>query len=970
MSATEMVQVWGAVPSCQRVYSPMSHVRQCMVSSSTTTVIFVNPVNGDDNGTGAQASPYKTLTRALRRATAGMTVQLAPGTYSTATGEVFPLVIPPGVAVVGNEATKGKGIVIDGGGDYLSPTFARQSVAIRPEAGSSLRGLTVMNRLARGTAIWIESTDPAIANCTLTNCGREGVFASGTANPEVVNNVFLQNAASGLSFFRNAKGEIRRNLCQKTGYGIAISDSAAPLVIDNRTLENRAGIAISGSARPVLRNNWVEGNSAEGLLVSNNAVPDLGRSQDPGGNVFQNNGSDVHNLSAAVLISIGNQVNPTRVNVNAPQTAKPVELVASQAVGQIQTVVMKPAPTPAPTPTPQPPTPQPTPAPAPTPAPTPTPAPAPTPAPTPETGSLPDIRGHWAEAFIRELVKRSIITGYPDGTFKPDVTLNRAQYAAILAKAFDVPPKRPASRFVDVATNFWAAAAIVKAETMGFLAGFPDRTFRPNQNLTRVQTVVSLVNGLELSGSNPSFLTVYRDRAEIPTYATGAVAAATQKRLVVNHPRTDEFEPMAEITRSEVAAMVYQALVITGQAKAIASPYIVVPNPLGVAFADIQTHWAAAFIRGLASQGLVSGFADGTFKPDAGMSRAQYAALLVNTFNPLPKRPPVEFRDVSPGHWAAIAIQRAYRGRLLSGGGDGTFRPEQAITRIEVLLSLVNGLELPAGNPDLLTYYRDAGVVPAFARAAVASATQNRLVVNYPDLKQLHPAQAASRAEVTAMVYQALVQAERSPAIASPYIVDPTVPPPEEPSEPPSSGRLTIMLDPGHGGSDPGAIGLGGLQEKDVVLAIALATADELKKWDLRVVLTRSDDRTVSLEDRVLLAEQTKADFFISIHGNAVDNLPDVNGLETYHYPNSTKGADLARAIHNQLLQSLKPNNRGVKQANFYVLRNTSMPAALVEVGFVTGRIDAANLANADYRKAVGRALATGIAVHAKNPVG
>jgi len=930
-----------------------------MVQAIATQTFYVHPVNGNDRNPGDGSRPFRSLTRALRRASAGTVIQLADGRYSTDNGERFPIVIPAGVWVLGREAERGKAVVLEGGGDFMSPTFARQNVALQMEDGAGLRGVTVTNRNGRGTGVWIESTAPAIANCTFSNCGREGILTTGTANPEITDSSFIQNAASGISLTRNTKGEIRRNLFQQTGYGIAINDNAAPLLTENRVLENRAGIVISGAARPVLRNNLVERNLADGLVVMNNAVPDLGQPQDPGGNLFRQNGeSDARNTSSAPLISVGNELNPTRVDVNSTAGNRGVEFLATTVNTQIQTAIPRPQPAP----------PEPEPEPAP-----PTPAPPTPPIPDrPDQQTLVDIQGHWAEAFIRSLVARDIISGYPDGSFRPEDTITRAQYAALIANAFDLPNRRPATTFVDVPAEFWAAEAIARATQMGFIAGFPDGSFRPGETLSRVQTVVSLVNGLALVGGMPEVLAIYRDRAEIPTYASVPVAIATQKRIVVNHPDTSRFEPSLPISRAEIAAMIYQSLVITGQAQAIGSPYIVMPPLAAVSFSDIVGHWAEDFIRGLAGQEIISGFLDGRFRPDASMSRAQYAALLVNTFNPLPKRPPTNFRDVPNDHWAADAIQRVYRGRLLSGNVDGTFRPDQNILRIEVLLSLVNGLGLPPGDPELVSRYSDRASIPTVARPAVASATLNRLVVNYPTLDRLNPIEPATRADVAAMVYQSLVYWGRSPAIPSPYIVSPdSSPNHSNPNPPPPETVPLIVIDPGHGGNDPGAIGINNLQEADVNLAIALETVRILGSLKLRIVLTRNDDRSVSLEERVAIAEQVKATAFVSIHANSAGlNRPTINGTETYHFPGSEQGEELATNIQNNIVQSLQVVNRGVKTANFFVLRNTSMPAVLVETGFITGTQDASRLVNSTFQSQMARAIAMGIFQSVQKAVG
>ncbi|MFQ3615936.1 MAG: S-layer homology domain-containing protein [Cyanobacteriota bacterium] len=952
-----------------------------MAASSPLQTLYVNPATGRDDASGSQSTPYRTIGRALRRATAGTVIQLAAGTYSTKTGETFPLVIGAGVTVLGDPASKGDRLIIEGGGDYLSPTFARQSVTLRLEDKAELRGVTVINPQPQGTGVWLEGAtgaNPAarVAQCTFTRCG-QGIVATGSALPEIADCLFQQNTVSGISLSRNAKGELLRNLCQQTATGITLSDNTAPLLVGNRLVQNRVGIVISGNARPVLRNNVVEHNGEDGLVTVGNAAPDLGKPQDPGGNVFRNNGaSDVRNSTSAVLASVGNQINPTRINLGALPTARGVEFVASMVTVPIRLPISQPQPQ-LPVP----------------------PAPPAPPVPIPETG-LTDISGHWAEAFIAALVERSIIGGFPDRTFKPDLALTRAQFATILTRAFDLPAVRfppgslreSPSQFVDLAPDFWAAAAIARAVEMGFLAGFPDGTFRPNVNLTRVQAILALVNGLGLTGGHPGHLGAYRDRAQIPTYATLPIATATQKRLVVNHPQVDLLRPMNDITRAEVSAILYQALVITAQARAIPSPYIVVPDPAAVAFSDTMRHWAADFIQGLVSQGAVSGFADGTFRPEAGMSRAQYAALLVNTFNPLPRRPALDFTDVPTTHWAYRAIQQAYRGKLLSGVGENQFRPDQNVRRIEVLLSLVNGLGLPPGNPLLLNRYTDRDTLPTFAQPAVASATGQRLVVNYPDITRLEPLREATRAEVTAMVYQALVQAGRSPAIPSPYIVEPDIaaqsamapvapsmgqssPPGSHPTSRPEDLPM-VILDPGHGGADPGVVvaetQAGEVQEKDLTLAIAVDIAQLLKDYGVQTRLTRTDDRTVPLGDRLAVAQQAQPapSALISLHLNATrPPRPEVSGLETYHAPDSADGHRLAQGIHTTLVQTLEMGDRGIRPAAFALLRQP-IPAVHLELGYLTGDTDFANLTNPDYRQRLGKAIALSVVQFVTQAVG
>ena len=186
---------------------------------------------------------------------------------------------------------------------------------------------------------------------------------------------------------------------------------------------------------------------------------------------------------------------------------------------------------------------------------------------------------NWASQYINALTAQKIISGFPDGSFRPDDPVNRVQFAAIIDKAFaSAPVKRPANVFRDVPAKYWGLPAIQSAYQKGYMSGYPDRTFRPEQKMSRVQVLVALVSGLGLPNADPGVLSFFQDAEQIPTWASGATAAATNNRLIVNYPRVNQLNPQREATRAEVTAFVYQALVSTGQMPAIASPYLVVVN--------------------------------------------------------------------------------------------------------------------------------------------------------------------------------------------------------------------------------------------------------------------------------------------------------------------------------------------------------------------------------------------------------
>jgi N-acetylmuramoyl-L-alanine amidase len=211
----------------------------------------------------------------------------------------------------------------------------------------------------------------------------------------------------------------------------------------------------------------------------------------------------------------------------------------------------------------------------------------------------------------------------------------------------------------------------------------------------------------------------------------------------------------------------------------------------------------------------------------------------------------------------------------------------------------------------------------------------------------------------------------------------------------------TVIVDPGHGGTDPGAIGLGGLREKDVTLRLAKLLASKLRPMGFHVVTTRDGDRTVSLEERTAIAEAAHGDIFVSLHANAAPRR-SVHGIETY-YPDqnherhslrvamrengvtrdqldelqrtlaklriaeiSPRSRHLASIVQGRLTQALpgrygKIQDLGAKKGAFYVLFLSNMPAILVEAGFLTNKQDANRLRDGNYLESVADQIAVGL---------
>jgi uncharacterized lipoprotein YddW (UPF0748 family) len=186
------------------------------------------------------------------------------------------------------------------------------------------------------------------------------------------------------------------------------------------------------------------------------------------------------------------------------------------------------------------------------------------------------------------------------------------------------------------------------------------------------------------------------------------------------------------------------------------------------------------------------------------------------------------------------------------------------------------------------------------------------------------------------------------------------------------NGIYKVVVDPGHGGADNGATGFSLSREKDINLSVALKLKDILYSRGIEVFMTREIDKTMELQERSSAANGWKADIFVSVHQNSfVEELKDASGtvigyrypdgIETFSYPGSIKGAELAAKIQANLIKSTGAVNRGTKTANFHVIKETDMPAALVECGFITNPAEEAKLLSSDYQYIVAAAIADGI---------
>lgn len=188
---------------------------------------------------------------------------------------------------------------------------------------------------------------------------------------------------------------------------------------------------------------------------------------------------------------------------------------------------------------------------------------------------------YWAAPFIDALIARGVIAGFEDGTYRPDEPVTRAELAALVNRVYaDLADRQAVKAFQDVPADYWANEAIARSTRIGFMSGYPGQQFRPEQSISRLEVLLTFAAGLELRSPDlPDVLLkqTFQDSDQVAAWAQPNIAAATRAGLPANSPDPAKLEPNRPATRSEVAVMLYQALVASGRIDPIPSPYLSEP---------------------------------------------------------------------------------------------------------------------------------------------------------------------------------------------------------------------------------------------------------------------------------------------------------------------------------------------------------------------------------------------------------
>ncbi|KKB34698.1 N-acetylmuramoyl-L-alanine amidase [Bacillus thermotolerans] len=423
----------------------------------------------------------------------------------------------------------------------------------------------------------------------------------------------------------------------------------------------------------------------------------------------------------------------------------------------------------------------------------------------------------------------------------------------------------------------------------------------------------------------------YRALKEVNYLADGRIANGSSSTI---------FASDKIVTREEAAVFIGRALQLDGKQR--------VTN-----FKDVgANNFSSGYIQSAVEKGILSGYEGGRFLPYNGVSRGEMAVMLSKAFG-------YEFGGTLSG--AAKALTS--RG-IASGMEDGSFGADQFIKRVDFAIFLARAINPEFRTKEFSGFTKTiwtnvdnlnirSGPSTSYASRGILAADTK--IVGAHEVGGWTYVKTGSTVGFVSTYY--LRDTEASESNVTP--------------EPPVTGNVdlrlagqTIIIDPGHGGSDPGASAFG-LSEKTATLATGLKVNSLFKNTPFKIAMTRTGDTYPTLTQRTNFAKNNGGDVFVSIHANSASAA--ATGTETYYYsaaatnPYVADSKLLASKIQARMLTAWDLNNRGVKVGNFAVLRENNMPAALAELGFITNKGDNDKLKSDYWQTAAAKAIYLGI---------
>ncbi|WP_181346841.1 N-acetylmuramoyl-L-alanine amidase [Thalassobacillus sp. CUG 92003] len=490
-------------------------------------------------------------------------------------------------------------------------------------------------------------------------------------------------------------------------------------------------------------------------------------------------------------------------------------------------------------------------------------------------------------------------------------------------------------------------------------------------------------------------------QVQMPAEYEAEISYLVDRNIVEGYP-DGLFHGGKGVTREQAAVMVGRAIDLNGAKQ-------------NTKFPDVdRSSYASGFIQSAVNNGVITGFPDGTYKPNKVMTRSEMAYLISKAFD-LKETSNVSYNDVTQSKNYFASVNKLTTAGIAEGMPGGYFKPKNKITRTQLALfvarsmnsdfkvsqdddenlevidekvvnaDILNVRSGPSTGYQIVGKLKDGESVDIYKREGNWAYITNGNVKGYvhtaylvdkkgPEVIDRKVVSATSlnvrsgpgtnhgiigslKTGESVDIYKKegnwayIAYGNTKGYVSMYYLIDK-----------PNTSKI-VTLDPGHGGHDPGARGHG-LVEKNVVLDVGLKARKYLKNAGIKVRMTRDTDRFHSLDRRVDIAKQNNSDTFVSIHANAF--MESANGVETYYYAAGLTNREysslkLAEFINERLYKEMNMSNRGVKNSGFRVIKANSLPAVLTEIGFVTNNGDAAKLKTQKYREKAGKAIALGI---------
>ena len=393
-----------------------------------------------------------------------------------------------------------------------------------------------------------------------------------------------------------------------------------------------------------------------------------------------------------------------------------------------------------------------------------------------------------------------------------------------------------------------------------------------------------------------------------------------------------KYKPNDHLTRAEAVSMVGRAIGLSG-------------TKTETSFSDVgKSSFASGYIQSAVKAGIVSGYSNGTFQPDAKVTRGEMALIICRAFG------------YSATNGTAGAGKVLMSKGIASGTGNGSFGESAKIIRADYAVFLARAI-----NHE----YRTGGEAVSYSTTKTVNASSLNIRkgpnTNYAVVGSVAKGAKVSVAYTVGSWSYIKNASGVKGFVSSSYLSAST-----------SSGSTggtglasqTIVIDPGHGGTDPGAVALD-TKEKDVVLQVGLKLKPLLEQTPINIVYTRTTDKYLTLAERVEVADQVNANLFVSIHANSSTNT-SANGSEVYFYSKSgasysQNSQELAEKIQERFISMVGTTDRGTKEGNYYVLRENSRAAVLVELAFINNSSDNSKLTSSTYQQRMAKAIYYGI---------